>query len=386
MGVSAATSDEDQSRSETFIAFLAWPILTLMLLAFPFMAAQAISSELGEDFDNAVKLVARWLGGSADECAQCAGGFDTAPGFGYLAVVAAIAIGLAFSLPPGGVRDLPIVNQRLVVAIVIGIPLTAAVLSATVIWNMLAGTTSLEMFLLLAGAWLVSLLTSIVDLKRSTRHLLQQAEREWERYSKAAEKKRIFLDSAPNIVRFGPAWLLFWIFPLLASVLLPYLGLVLDLRGGDIPSEAWAFLFAVPISVYSLQCAFPVAYPPRPTIETGWKWLAGLFGSSLLVIIVIAAGMAQSWALLASVLLVAIAQLLLTLPEFAEQFSYIRVIRLAATVKRLERAHDWLVQVRKMYELECAAARKEEAAQPLVRVEIFRRRPKKMGRSGDSLS
>ena len=372
----------------TLAAFLLWPVFTslgLMLLA---IATGMVAEQTGQGYREAARTVAEWMTpprGAED--------FDTSPGFGFLAVMGAIAIGLAFSLLRGGVKDLAVSSRRIIFGIAVGVLVSTLALSAVIVWNMLSGRVTFEMFLLLASAWLVTLLTFLVNFTRPTADRLRDAHREYEKYRRAAEllglpvhqirTSRKIRQSIPP-ARKRNAHLLFWSAPVCVASLL-FLGLLFDFKGLGFHDTAIAVAVFVWAAAVLMQFGwFVTAGHPRRDPGT---WLVSVFVSvfsiPLLALGAAAAAVAHSWGFLAAIVLVAVGFILaLLVPPITEKIWFLLEIRRAATARSLSQVDEWLQKVRAEHDAEqeeLAPQRREtqsveDTRQPLIRIELFRRR------------
>lgn len=104
---------------------LMWPAMTLAFVLIPWMATMVVADSTRMSFNEAADLVAAW------SLIEDAGpNVEMTVGFSFLAVIATIVIGVAFSLPADGVWRLPKKTRDLVEFLTV----TLSLFSAMVLW------------------------------------------------------------------------------------------------------------------------------------------------------------------------------------------------------------------------------------------------------------
>ncbi len=358
---------------------LGWPILTLTFLLFPALAAMAAASVAEHPYATAAASVADWLlGGGAEH------DVEMASGFGFLAVMATIVIGIAFSLPPEGVQALPKKNRRLIEFLTLGITLGASSFSALVLWVVLWRQVTLELILLLLSAWFVSVVAGLVELKRPVAERVSAARREKEKLHSGATSSGFVEGTKVTLRQRVGAESVYWLIPLVGLPLLSGTGLVWDYGGSQIDDRAWAFVLLVGwgAGVVAIAWRMTAPFPPHKRSDQVLSWTFRVTGLIVMILVPLGATLARLWAfavLSALSVVVVIALYIVVTPTIRSPF--VKTIRDAATVKRLAQADDWyekaLQELDDERAIERSTSTSQSGPQPIIRIEVFRRRARR---------
>lgn len=352
-----------------------WPTLTLLFVLLPATTSMVIADLSAQSFPDAARSVAGWLQGEGANESVVGGGF------GFLAVVATIVIGMAFSLPPDGVQALPKKNRDLIEVLTLSITLVVALFSAAVLWVILWQEVRFDALLLLLSGWLVTLVAGLVELKRPAGERETTARRQSEELRAAAQEVGLSEDAKIPRRQVRRAETVYWLIPAVGVPLLSGAGLLWDFRGQQIDPRAIALIPVLLCGALLAAVAWRATapFPPHTLSERVLSWIGRSVGAMLMLLPPTGALLAKSWGF-ASLSLVAVcgAALLYVVPKAQNRFRFMKTIRDASTLKRLERADSWYRAVRReLDELDCellASGGADVRREPLIRIEVFRRR------------
>ncbi len=378
----AAPRDAEQARS-----LWMWPTFTLTLTMFPALASVILVDLTSQTFCEAAASVAGWLLNTNAEQ-----GVEMTSGFAFLAVMATIVIGIAFSLPPKGIQVLPEKNRTLIEVLTLGVTLLVSLFSAAVLWVIVWQRVTFELVLLLLSAWLVSVVAGLIPLKRPAAERLYTARREREKLRVAAEKWGITTSTTIAWRQRVGAEGVYWLIPVVGVPLLGGAGLVRDFRGFQIHLVAWEFLVALGLGavIVSVMWRAITPFPPHRLSNRALSWIGRSFGLFLMVLAVLGALLARLWGFAAlSAFAIGVVVALYIVPVTPSHLPFIRTLRTAATLKQLMQAEKSWDSVRQELdderEHESATSRREGAErQPVIRIEVFRPRLRRRSSEGDT--
>lgn len=371
---------EPRGGAEQASVFLAWPTLTLTFALIPVWASVIIVEWTGRSFADAAATVAEWLSNSDAQPRA-----EMKSGFGFLAVVATIVIGVAFSLPPGGVHALPKKNRWLLQGLTLAVTFALSLFSAAALWVVVWRGVTFDLLLLLLGAWLVSVVAGFVELRPPTTERVRAAKQEWERLRRGVEDAgfvaRVTITSRQKVT----AEIAYWSIPIVGVPFVGAVGLAFDYRGASIDPRAWGvvLILAWGAAVMSLGWRTTASFPPHQLSERLVSWVVRGIGMIVMLLITGAAVVAESYVFAVLSALIAIASIVLYgFTSVSNRLWFMRTIRYRATSKRLARAEEWYRTVLQALDDEeerekrpCEDRRRE----PLIRIEVFprgtRRRP-----------
>lgn len=349
---------------------LMWPAMTLAFVLIPWMATMVVADSTGMSFNEAADLVAAW------SLIEDAGpNVEMTVGFSFLGVIATIVIGLAFSLPADGVWGLPKKTRDLVEFLTLGVTLTLSLFSAMVLWVVFWRDTTFELVLLLLSAWLVSVVAGLVELKRPAAERVPAARREAERLREAIARSSFDEKATITAGQRVRAELAYWSIALVGLPLLGLLGLAVDSGGFTI--DPLVLVLASGTGLIAVSWRVTASIPPHKISDRALTVTLHLTGLIIIAIVVLGAmgaglGSFASLSALAAIL----ANVIYATPAAAERIPFMKTIRHDATLRRIRRADAWHAAVQREFGEEEEAQPSPEAPrrEPLIRIEIFRRR------------
>lgn len=374
-------SKEDDSRAASYDArkvgryefstiLLFWPTVTLLFLFLIFMMAVSITSFTEYSLQETQTFISDLFSSDQER-------FNSAPSFAYLGTVVAITIGIAFWLPSTGVSALPESSQHIVRFVWVSIVVSASLLSAFIVVALLTTTAKVDGILLLASAWFATLLAGLINLKRPTSELLNEAKKEREDQIRVVESQDFYSRWEPNPRISRMARAKFWVFPLLFS-LAPMGALALSLQS-EFWKDAIAFGMLPVLATALFQCGWFVK--PHYFPGTGMdRFKIGVFyvvAMLILAAVVTVAFITNQWlvGIVTSVVWLGLATFFL-IPTVSKRSKAIAIIRSEETRRRMQQTERWLDHVRSEHEehLSKQNPRTSKGENPLIRIELFRRK------------
>lgn len=354
-----------------------WPIMTLLFALFPALASMLAADTANQSFAEAAFAVAGWLSSTDAGSPQRV---EVASGFGFLAVMATIVIGMAFSLPPGGVQALPKKNRDVIGFLAFGVVLLVSMFSTAVLWVIIWQQVTFDLVLLLLSAWLVSLVAAFVELKPPATERIAAASLERERLREAARLSGYVDGVIIRRRRRLSAEVGYWLIPVVGVPLLGAAGLLWDFGGFFDERVVWMLLFMLAGGAMFASVSWRVtaSYPPHRLSDRVAAWAGRGFGLLLMTLVVAGALIAKSWGFAAmSAIAVSGTGLLLFSPASPSHVPFMKTIRVATTHKRLRRADEWYRTVSKEFDEEQRRATRSGPSrlpdrEAILRIEVFR--------------
>ena len=317
---------------------LLWPFTTLYFTILPAVFSILEATETDRSFTQAAEFVAAWLLATHTEQ-----GSGTISGFGFLAVVATIVIGMAFSLPPEGVQSLPEKNRNMIGILILSITLLLSLFSAAVLWVIIWKQATFESALLLLSAWLISLVAGLVELKRPAEQRLSAAKQYRDKIREGARKYGLQTEDRIRTSQLMRTEFTYWLVAIIALPLLGTLGLLCDL--GGLPNHhQWAgpfCLLGIGSLVASAGWRMTTSLPPHSLSDRIISWAGRGLGIILVILISwIAYASGLRWLSFTSALAALMAVLLYICPATEKRFPFMKILREDATRKRIQRADE----------------------------------------------
>lgn len=365
--------NEAAPQSSGLNRLLMWPAMTLAFVLIPWMATLVVVDSTGMAFDEAADIVAAW------SLIEDAGpNVEMTAGFSFLAVIATIVIGVAFSLPADGVWGLPKKTRDLVEFLTLGVTLTLSLFSAMVLWVIFWRDATFELVLLLLSAWLVSVVAGLVELKRPAADRVPAARREAERLREAIARSSFDERATIAPAQRARAEAAYWAIALIGLPCLGLISLPVDSGGFDIDRGALALVLVLASGTGLIAVSWRVtaSIPPHKISDHALTVTLHLTGLIIVAIVVVGAmgadlGSFASLSALAAIL----ANVIYATPASAERIPFMKTIRHDATLRRIRRADAWHAAVQREFgEEEGQPAPEAPRREPLIRIEIFRKR------------
>lgn len=280
-------------------------------------------------------------------------------------------------------RALPKKNRGLIEFLTLGVTLVVSLFSTAVVWIVLWRQVTLELVLLLLSAWFVTVVAGLIELKRPAAERVSAAGRERQMLRDGA-KKFGFMERTITRRQRVEVEAVYWLTPLVGLPLLGGVGLVWDFGGDPVDNRAWALLFILGLGAGLMAVGWrsTAPLPPYKLSDRAFSWIVRGVGLFLMVLVSLGAFLAESqWFTALSALSIVVAAALYLAPAVASRFPFMKTIRDAATTKRLVQADEWYARM--MQELddeqerEPSIALREAGPEPMIRIEVFRRRAKR---------
>jgi hypothetical protein len=306
-------------------------------------------------------------------------------GFGFLAVMATIVIGMAFSLPAEGIWVLPKKSRALIEFLTLGVTLTLSMFSAMVLWVMLWRYATLELVLLLLSAWFVSVVASLVELKRPAKERAFAATSEVKRLREAAERSGITEEATITRSQRVRAEVAYWLIPVVVLPVVALFGLVWDYGGFDIAGRAWSLVLVLVWAMAMMPVAWRVVapLPPHKLSDRVLAWTLRITGIIMTVVVALGACLAHLWGFaVLSLVAAAGAAVVFVLPQSSVRIPFMKTIRHDATRRRIVRANEWHATVLReieegRHDTDAAPSAGGAGREPIIRLEIFGRRSRR---------
>lgn len=282
-------------------------------------------------------------------------------------------------------QSLPQKNRRLIEFLTLGVTLGVSFFSTLVLWVVVWRHVTLELILLLISSWFVSVVAGLVELKRPVAERVSAAEREREKLRRGAKDSGFVEGTTVTLRQRVGAESAYWLIPLVGLPLISGVGLAWDYGGFQVGHRAWVLLVIVGLGAGLVALAWRVTapFPPHKLSDQALSWTVRAIGLVLMVLVSLGGGiLARSYvlaALSALSILMVIALYIVVTPTI--RFPFVKTIRDAATAKRLAQADEWYEKVLQELDAERASERSELTSQlgpePIIRIEVFRRRAKR---------